>query len=223
MIDAVRSVAVLGSSGTVGNLVGGLFAQQGIKVYFLSRTLDGAKSGLKKAMDQARSEVISHYIECGDYDQMLENALEEADLIIESVSENLEIKRKIYQKVEVLGAEQPIFAEGDKGDGAYFILEGRVKVVALSPGFNEILLGELGEGEIFGEMALIDEKPRSASLVTLTPCKVGFISKTAFNEFIGSRTELAFRLMGFICLSLFRRILRLDKLYSDIKKGIKDS
>jgi len=100
MIDAVRSVAVLGSSGTVGNLVGGLFAQQGIKVYFLSRTLDGAKSGLKKAMDQARSEVISHYIECGDYDQMLENALEEADLIIESVSENLEIKRKIYQKVE---------------------------------------------------------------------------------------------------------------------------
>lgn len=100
MIDNVKNVVILGSSGTVGSLTGGLFAQQGIKVHFLSRTLQGAKAGLKKAISQARSEVISRYIECGDYDHMLENALQEADLIIESVSENLEIKRKIYQKVE---------------------------------------------------------------------------------------------------------------------------
>lgn len=100
MIRNIKTVVVLGSSGTVGSLTGGLFAQNGIKVYFLSRTLQAAKSGLKKAIAQARSEVISRYIECGDYDHMLENALEEADLIIESVSENLEIKRKIYQMVE---------------------------------------------------------------------------------------------------------------------------
>ncbi|MFC1677027.1 3-hydroxyacyl-CoA dehydrogenase family protein [Planctomycetota bacterium] len=100
MIDNVKNVVILGSSGTVGSLTGGLFAQQGIKVYFLSRTLQAAKTGLKKAISQARSEVISRYIECGDYDHMLENALQEADLVIESVSENLEIKRKIYQKVE---------------------------------------------------------------------------------------------------------------------------
>ena len=131
--------------------------------------------------------------------------------------------RKIYEELRAFDAEQLIFAEGDKGDGAYFIMQGKVKVVASSPNSKEVLLGELGKGEIFGEMALIDEKPRSATVVTLTPCKMAFISHKAFNEFIETRSELAFRLMGFICLSLFTRILRLDRLYSDIKKKTKDS
>ena len=104
---------------------------------------------------------------------------------------------------------------------AYFIIEGRVKVVAASQGLKEVLLGELGEGEIFGEMALIDEKPRSASVVTLVPCRLAVIDKAAFNQFMEARSELAFRLMAFICLSLFRHILRLDRLYSDIKRQIK--
>ncbi len=126
--------------------------------------------------------------------------------------------RRIYQEVKVFDAGQLVFSEGDKGNGAYFIMEGKVKVVALSPNFKEIPLGELGEGEVFGEMGLIDEKPRSANVMTLTPCKIAFVGKNAFNEFIQTRSELAFRLMGFVCLSLFRRILRLDRLYSDIKK-----
>jgi CRP-like cAMP-binding protein len=111
-----------------------------------------------------------------------------------------------------------VFSEGDQGDGAYFIIEGRVKVIAQSHDLKEILLGELGQGEIFGEMALIDAKLRSASVVTLSPCKMAFIAKKPFNEFIEARSDQAFRFMGFICLSLFRHILRLDRLYSDIKK-----
>jgi len=131
--------------------------------------------------------------------------------------------RKICKEVKNFDPEQTVFAEGDKGDAAYFIMEGQVKVVAESQDLKEILLGKLGEGEMFGEMALIDEKPRSASVVTLTPCKMAYISKKAFNEFIEGRSETAFRLMGFICLSLFRHILRLDRLYSDIKKKTKAS
>lgn len=126
--------------------------------------------------------------------------------------------RRIYQEVKMFDAEQLVFAEGDKVDGAYFIMEGKVKVVALSPNLEEIVLGELDEGDILGEMALTDERPRSTTVVTLTPCKMAFVSKKAFNELIETRSELAFRLMGFVCLSLFKRILRLDGLYSDIKK-----
>ena len=100
MIDVIRNVVILGSSGTIGSLTGGIIAQQGIKVYFLSRTLEGAKAGLKRALSQARSEVISRYIECGDYTHILEEALREADLIIESVTENLEVKKKMYEMVE---------------------------------------------------------------------------------------------------------------------------
>jgi len=126
--------------------------------------------------------------------------------------------RRIYQEVKIFDAEQLVFTEGDKVDGAYFIMEGKVKVVALSPDLEEIVLGELDVGDILGEMALTDERPRSTTVVTLTPCKMAFVSKKVFNEFIETRSELAFRLMGFVCLSLFKRILRLDRLYSDIKK-----
>jgi len=126
----------------------------------------------------------------------------------------------IYEEIRNFDTGQPIFTQGDPGDGAYFILEGKVKVVGISENFKEILLGEVGDGDIFGEMSLIDDKPRSASVVTLTPCKTAFISIKAFNEFIASGSESAFRFMGFICFSLFMHILRLDRLYSDIKKKI---
>ncbi len=126
----------------------------------------------------------------------------------------------IYQDIKVFDTGRSVFSEGDQGDGAYFIIEGRVKVITQSHDFKEILLGELGEGEIFGEMALIDAKLRSASVVTLAPCKMAFIAKKPFNEFIEARSDLAFRFMGFTCLSLFMHILRLDRLYSDIKKEV---
>ena len=100
MLDSIRKVAVLGASGTVGSLTGGIIAQQGLKVYFLSRTLKGANRGLEKAVAQARSEVISRNIICGDYDSLLEKALSEADLIIESLTEDLAVKRQMYELVE---------------------------------------------------------------------------------------------------------------------------
>lgn len=127
----------------------------------------------------------------------------------------------IYDEVRTFGSDERVFTEGEHGDGAYLIIEGRAKVVARAAGSGEIVLGQLGEGEVFGEMALIDDKPRSASVITLAPCRLAFMKKEAFNEFIQARSDLAFRLMGFICLSLFRRILRLDGLYSDIKKKLR--
>ena len=129
--------------------------------------------------------------------------------------------KKIYGEVKSFDAGQLIFSEGDKGDGAYFIMEGEVKVVTSSANSEEILLGKLQKGEIAGEMALIDEKPRSATIIALTHCETAFISKEALSEFAKAGSELGLRLMGFICLSLFRRILRLDEIYSELKKRIK--
>ena len=114
--------------------------------------------------------------------------------------------------------DQVIFTEEDNADGAYYILEGSVKAVTLSSDYQEILLGKIGRGEIFGEMALIDEKPRSATILATSPCKTAIISRKDFKDIISSRSELSFRLMAFVCLSLFWRILRLDKSYAEIKK-----
>lgn len=100
MVKTIKTVAVLGSSGTVGSLTGGVIAQQAIKVHFLSRTLKGAKKGLARAMEQARSEVISRHIECGSYEHSLESALSEADLIIESITEDVQAKKSVYKLIE---------------------------------------------------------------------------------------------------------------------------
>lgn len=131
--------------------------------------------------------------------------------------------RELHREVRDVGAEQVIFSEGDDADGAYFLISGHVRVVCGGPDPCAVTLGELHDGEIFGEMALIDDKPRSATVVTLAPCRLAFLNHANFDQLIQSKSALAFRLMGFICLSLFRRILTLDKLYCDIKQRIKDA
>ncbi|MGA1823475.1 MAG: 3-hydroxyacyl-CoA dehydrogenase family protein [bacterium] len=100
MINNIRHVAILGSGGTMGSLTGGIIAQSGIKVYFLSRTENNAKFGLERAIAQARSEVISQNIICGEYKELFKDALETADWIVECVSENIEIKQNMYERIE---------------------------------------------------------------------------------------------------------------------------
>jgi CRP-like cAMP-binding protein/sugar phosphate isomerase/epimerase len=113
---------------------------------------------------------------------------------------------------------EEIFAEGDKGDGAYLILEGRVWVITFTPDFQEVVLGQLETGQIFGEMALIDDKPRSASVVPLTRCRLAFMPKAKFDYLIQTKSDLAYRFMSCVCLPLFRHILRISTLYSKVKK-----
>jgi len=124
----------------------------------------------------------------------------------------------VFTKIKSYDTGQTIFKEGDKADVAYYLLEGQAKVVTLSTHFKEVILGKLGENEIFGEMALIANKLRSATIITTTPCKVAYIDKQRFNEFINNHSDLSFKLMACICLSLFLRILRLDGLYANVKK-----
>ena len=100
MMKDIKTVVVLGASGTVGSLVGGLLAQNDISVFFLSRTLAGSRKGLDRAMAQARSEVIARKITCGDYDSMLEQACSQADWILECVAEDIAVKRKMYELVD---------------------------------------------------------------------------------------------------------------------------
>ena len=96
----IEKIVVLGASGTVGSLSGGLLAQNDLKVWFLSRTLAGSQKGLARAQKQARSEVIAQNITCGDYESLLQKACGEADWILECVTEDLPIKQTLYQKVD---------------------------------------------------------------------------------------------------------------------------
>jgi CRP-like cAMP-binding protein len=72
-----------------------------------------------------------------------------------------------------------IFNEGDKADGVYYICSGRVKVTR-RVNDRPMALAELEEGDIFGELAIIDRRPRAATVVALEDTWVYKFSGPAF-------------------------------------------
>lgn len=76
-----------------------------------------------------------------------------------------------------------ILREGESGDKVCLIAEGKVKVVKLADSKGKILM-ELEDGDFFGEMSLIDLRPRSASVVALTDCKIISIPANEFEKLI---------------------------------------
>ncbi len=63
-------------------------------------------------------------------------------------------------------------AKATRTDGLFIVLEGRVKVFVSDDEGHEVILGTHGPGEYFGEMALLDTGPRSASVITIEPCQL---------------------------------------------------
>ncbi len=65
-------------------------------------------------------------------------------------------------------ANSTIFDEGEKGDSAYIIRSGKVEILKGIKSSNPVSLAELGKGDVLGEMALFDDRPRMASAIALT-------------------------------------------------------
>jgi CRP-like cAMP-binding protein len=82
-----------------------------------------------------------------------------------------------------LAADEVLFLAGDPGDGCYRIEDGLLKVTMVSRGGNERILAFLGKGAIVGELAMIDGRPRSASVVALRDATLSFLSRAAFEAF----------------------------------------
>jgi len=76
-----------------------------------------------------------------------------------------------------------VVTEGDRTDSLYVILEGRVKVFVSDNDGHEVVLLTQGPGEYFGELVL-DEGPRSASIMTLAPSRFLIVPKSDFREFV---------------------------------------
>lgn len=81
---------------------------------------------------------------------------------------------------KVFPAGQSIFREGDQGNVAYIIQEGTVEIVKNKDSSKEVVLGSIGKGGIFGEMALIDEQPRMASARAVEMTTVFVVTRMAF-------------------------------------------
>lgn len=87
-------------------------------------------------------------------------------------------------------ASDNIVTEGTMGVGFYLILEGKAEVRKGSK-----VLATLGPGQFFGEMSLIDEMPRSADVVAVSPAKCWALSSWAFNSIIKANPDVALMML----------------------------
>lgn len=79
-------------------------------------------------------------------------------------------------------ANTMVMCEGDESDSLYVILAGKVRVYLSDEEGKEVTLNIQGEGEYFGELALLDDAPRSASVTTMENTRLAVISKPAFES-----------------------------------------
>jgi CRP/FNR family transcriptional regulator, cyclic AMP receptor protein len=99
-------------------------------------------------------------------------------------------------------ARNKIVSEGDDGVGFYLIVEGRVEVRRKGK-----LLSELGKGDFFGEMSLIDKQPRSADVVAVTPVRCFALTPWVFLGLVRAHPDIAVNVIK----ELVRRLRGTDK------------
>lgn len=104
-----------------------------------------------------------------------------------------------------------IFREGDLGDAFYLIVTGGVRISTLVPGVGEEALTILREGEYFGEMALIDDAPRSASAIANEDTMLLCIGKDDFRKLLERQTDIAYKLLWIFTKTLSARLRKTDE------------
>jgi len=97
-----------------------------------------------------------------------------------------------------------IFAEGDPGTGLMAVLAGAVKISARSPDGRDIVVNIVHEGDIFGEIALLDGHPRTADATAVTDCELMEIERRDFLPFLHSQPDVAMQIMQTLCSRLRR-------------------
>lgn len=107
-----------------------------------------------------------------------------ANLSPQAVSEleKLSVFRK-YPKNTVL------FMEGDESTHLYVIKKGKVSVSVADEEGRQVILNYMGEGEYFGELSLLDGKPRSATVMTVAPCEFVAVSRASFQDLLRKDPE----------------------------------
>lgn len=88
-----------------------------------------------------------------------------------------------------------IVSEGEPSQSLYILLSGRAKVQRSDSEGKEVILAVLGSGDFFGEMSLIDDAPRSASVITLESCDFMSIAKDSFKAMLMQSNEMCLAVM----------------------------
>ncbi len=129
------------------------------------------------------------------------------------------------QELEVVGSylqERPcdagfsVFHQGDAGEELYIVRDGRIAVRVQSGEGAEVDVAELGRGDFFGEMAIFENAPRSASCVTLDDGTLSVLSKSDFFGLMRSHPSVAAKIMYRMVAITTARLHRTGSFLSDL-------
>jgi len=113
---------------------------------------------------------------------------------------------------QFLRAGESVFHEGDSGEHAYIINTGEIRISRHSPEGDELTLAHLGRGELFGELALMDPAPRSATATAETHCELITLDRESFMAQLEADPARVRELFALMC----RRIRSLDDLATQL-------
>lgn len=120
-------------------------------------------------------------------------------------------------------ANQVILLENDWGGSVYFIVEGWVKIRTYNLEGKEVTLNILGTGELFGEMAALDEVPRSTDVITLTTTMIGSMPSQDFVKLLNTEPLAGVRLSQLMARRLRQVNRRLRLRESDSQSRVADT
>lgn len=118
----------------------------------------------------------------------------------------------VHAQPRSFGTNETIFHLGDPGHSMMAIVVGTVRISLPAPKGREIILGDLSSGELFGEIAVLDGKSRSADATALTKCELMVLDRRDLLPFLQRNPIACINLMQLVCA----RIRRSDERMADI-------
>jgi CRP-like cAMP-binding protein len=94
-----------------------------------------------------------------------------------------------------LASRRELFHKGDDGTQVYVVIRGRLKALTTSDEGDDVVFSILGDGEVFGEIALLGLPQRTATVTALTPCELLVIDRRDFLAFLRSHPEASIVLL----------------------------
>ena len=112
---------------------------------------------------------------------------------------------KSYRRGEV------VFHQDDPGSAMHLIKSGQVKIATTSPEGEEVIMAILKDSDFFGELSLLDDKPRSANAVAMEATQTLILRRDDFADMLSRHPEM----VGGVLASLAERLRRTDQLLED--------
>ena len=116
-----------------------------------------------------------------------------------------QISRTLHERDYAKG--ETVFNESEPGAGLYIIDSGRVEITKEVDGSDPVVLAEFIEGNFFGELALIDEMPRSATAITAEETRLLAFPKPDLDRLIGRQPQLAVRILQNLARLIAQRLV----------------